>query len=163
MNDTNRNESAEAPTRDQLLDRFGSAKHPERNSARSRPSGAGEDDATVSALGKLSAALEVVETARGHLYEFHRMSGSADLTLQEAVGELRDAGHDELATTIEQVLVGRDVIPDHWTFQIVDEYDDQYYSVFTALEAYARQQAGGYERHVFEAEMKLSEQDGPQQ
>ena len=62
----------------------------------------GVSDETVSALGKLSEALEAVEDARGHLYAFHRLCGTADLTLGEAVEELREAGHTELADQIEQ-------------------------------------------------------------
>jgi hypothetical protein len=63
----------------------------------------------VAALGKLSEALEVAEHARGLLYGFHRLCGTTDLTLQEAVGMLRDAGHAALADDIEQALVvGRD-------------------------------------------------------
>ena len=50
-----------------------------------------ESDATVAALGKLSEALEVAEQARGLLCGFHRLCGTADLTLQEAVSMLRDA------------------------------------------------------------------------
>ena len=69
-----------SPTPDgSLLARFGSAKHPEREVARRR--GPEVDDATVEALGKLSEAFEVVENARGLLYEFHRKSGMADLAL----------------------------------------------------------------------------------
>ncbi|MCW2843460.1 MAG: hypothetical protein JWN22_1376, partial [Nocardioides sp.] len=45
----------------------------------------GVDDATVDALGKVSEALEAIEVARGHLYAFHRLSGTADLTLGEGV------------------------------------------------------------------------------
>ena len=41
----------------------------------------GVSDETVSGLGKLSEALEAVEAARGHLYSFHRLCGTADLTL----------------------------------------------------------------------------------
>ena len=70
-----------------LLARFGSAKHPERDVIHPRP--ANLDDATVDAVGKLSAAFEVVENARGFLYGFHRMSGEADLALQEALAALR--------------------------------------------------------------------------
>ena len=44
---------------------------------------------------KLSEALEAVVVARGHLYAFHRLSGTADLTLGAAVERLRFAGHDE--------------------------------------------------------------------
>ena len=66
--------------------RFGSARHPERAVAHQRP--AATDDATVDAVGKISAAFEVVENARGMLYAFHRMSGEADLAQGEP-GELR--------------------------------------------------------------------------
>jgi hypothetical protein len=69
------------------------------------------DTATVEALGKISEALEAVERARGHLYSFHQLSGTADLTLQEGVAKLREAGHEELADEIEAGLVGRDVLP----------------------------------------------------
>ena len=96
---------------------------PERPVEHPRP--AGSDDATVAAVGKLSAAFEVVENARGMLYAFHRMSGEADLALQEAVPMLRDAGHGELADEIDEVLVGRDVVDGLWTFQIVESYDEQ--------------------------------------
>jgi hypothetical protein len=136
--------------------RFGSAKHPERPSA--RPRTAGLDDATVAALGRLSEALEVVENARGHLYEFHRMSGMADLTLQEATKDLRAAGHADLADEVELVLVGRDVVPGHWTFELVEAYDAQYWTVFRAVEQEARNRFAGGVPHVYEAEMKRDEQ-----
>ena len=135
---------------------YGSAKHPDRPVERQRPPGMSDD--TVAALGKLSEALEVVENARGMLYQFHRMSGTADLTLQEAVRMLRDAGHPALAAEIDEVLVGRDVIDGRWTFQIVEDYDDRYWSVFRAMERRARHELGSAPRHVFEAEMKVSEQ-----
>ncbi|MDQ2782419.1 hypothetical protein [Lapillicoccus sp.] len=120
--------------------------------AHRRPEGV--NDATVEALGKLSEALEVVENARGHLYEFHRMSGMADLTLGEAVGQLRDCGHEELADRLQTELVGLNVIEGRWTFQIVEEYDDGYYSTFRRLEAQARDSLVDGKRHLFEAEMK---------
>ena len=53
---------------------------------------AGVDDAIVEATGKLSEALEWVERARGHLYEFHQLMGHADLLLDEAVEALEAAG-----------------------------------------------------------------------
>ena len=114
----------------------------------------GVDDVTVEALGKLSEALEVVEDARGHLYGFHRLTGMADLALGEAVDLLRKAGHDAHADRIETELVGRNVIEGRWTFQIMEEYDDGYYSTFKRLEAGARDDLVGGRRHLFEAEMK---------
>jgi len=139
--------------------RFGSAKHADRPSA--RPRTAGLDDATVAALGKLSEALEVVENARGHLYEFHRMSGMADLTLQEATEDLRAAGHADLADEIELVLVGRDVVPGKWTFELIEAYDAQYWTVFRTVDEEARNRLANGVRHVYEAEMKRDEQQDP--
>jgi hypothetical protein len=118
------------------------------------------DPATVDALGKISEALETVERARGHLYSFHQLSGSADQALQEGVAMLRAAGHDELAEEIDAGLVGRNVLPDRWTFQIVEEYDDGYWSVFREYENKARQLLAGGERHLFEARMKAAERAG---
>jgi hypothetical protein len=118
------------------------------------------DPATVEALGKISEALETVERARGHLYSFHQLSGTADLTLQEGVRGLREAGHDELAEEIEAGLVGRNVLPDRWTFQVVEEYDDGYWSVFREYENKARQTLAGGRRHLYEADMKSHERAG---
>jgi hypothetical protein len=117
----------------------------------------GVTDATVEALGKLSEALEAAEVARGHLYEFHRRSGTADLTLGEAVDQLRKAGHEELADRIDAELVGRNVIHGRWTFQVVEEYDDTYYSLFKELDQLARDELVGGRRHLYEAEMKERE------
>lgn len=142
-----------------LLARYGSAKHPARPVAHHRPGGT--TDATVDAVGTLSAAFEVVENARGLLYGFHRMSGEADLALQEAVSALRSAGHAGLADEIEQVLVGRDVVPGFWTFQLVEAYDEQYYRVFRAVDELVRDRLSGGRPHVYEAEMKHREQQAP--
>ena len=114
----------------------------------------GVDDATVEALGKISESLEAVEVARGFLYGFHRLSGTADLTLQDAVARLREAGHAELADDIEVDLVGRNVLAGRWTFQIVEEYDDGYYAAFKRLEKEARDTLVEGKRHLYESEMK---------
>jgi hypothetical protein len=96
----------------------------------------------------------VVEDARGSLYRFHRLTGTADLTLGEAVQQLRQAGHEDLADRIERELVGRNILQGRWTFQVVEEYDDGYYSLFKDLEREAREQLVDGRRHLFEAEMK---------
>lgn len=144
--------------KDDLRARFGSARHPDRPPIHPRPGGA--TDAEVDADGKVSAALEEVEHARGLLYGFHRMSGHADLALQEAVQTLREAGHGELADEVDEVLVGRDVMPGHWTFQIVEAYDEHYWQVFRAVAAKVRRELAGGAPHVFEAELKVTEQTG---
>ncbi|KRB73394.1 hypothetical protein ASE01_21550 [Nocardioides sp. Root190] len=114
----------------------------------------GVDDRTVAALGKISEALEAVEVARGALYTFHRLSGTADLTLGEGVDELREAGHGELADRLQTELVGLNVLRGRWTFQVVEEYDDGYYATFRQLEREARERLVGGRRHLYEAEMK---------
>lgn len=114
----------------------------------------GVSEATVEALGSLSAAVEVIEHARGLLYGFHRLTGTADLNLGEAVEQLRKAGHTELAERIDTELVGRNVIAGRWTFQIVEDYDDTYWSEFRRSEKTVRDALAGGRRHVFESEMK---------
>jgi hypothetical protein len=114
----------------------------------------GVSEATVEALGTLSAAVEVIEHARGLLYEFHRLTGTADLNLGEAVEQLRKAGHTELADRIDTELVGRNVIAGRWTFQIVEDYDDGYYALAKDLEQTARDELVGGRKHLFEASMK---------
>jgi hypothetical protein len=137
---------------------YGSAKHPDRPVRRARVDGL--DDATVAALGKLSQAVEVIENARGLLYQFHRMSGTADLTLQEAIEDFRKAGHEDVADTLDEVLVGRDVLPGLWTFEVVDAYDETYYDVFKGVDEWATARLAGGTKHVYEAEMKRREQGG---
>lgn len=114
----------------------------------------GVDDATVAAVGKLTEALETTERARGHLYAFHQLTGGADLQLGEAAQGLRDAGHTELASALERDLVGRNVLPGRWTFQVVEEYDDTYWTAFRAAEQRVRDELTGGRRHLHEAGMK---------
>ena len=115
------------------------------------------DDTTVEGLGKLSEALETVEQARGLLYGFHQLTGKADLLLQDAVDLLRKAGHDQLAGDLSRDLVGRNVIADRWTFQLVEDYDAHYWTTFRDLDARARDELAGGDRHVLEARMKQRE------
>ena len=123
-------------------------------SDRSRPD---LDDTTVEALGRLSEALETIDQARGQLYGFHQLTGKADLLLQDAVDLLRKAGHDSLADDLDRDLVGRNVIADRWTFQIVEDYDANYWSTFRAFDERARTELADGDRHVYEARMKQRE------
>ncbi len=138
------------------MERYGSAKRADGPEPRTRP--AGLDDETVRALGKLSEALEVVEHARGMLYAFHRLTGRADATLQKAVAQMREAGLDTQADVVEECVVGRNVLPGMWTFQVVEAYDDCYWSVFREVVARVREEVGETERHRYEAEMREREQ-----
>src|SRR4051794_19812347 len=110
--------------------------------------------AVVTAVGKLTEALETVERARGHLYSFHQLTGTADLQLGDACDQLRKVGHEDWADRLERDLVGRNVIPGHWTFQIMEAYDDTYWSAFRGLEKEARDDLTHGRRHLHEAGMK---------
>jgi len=126
--------------------------HDGPDAAHRRPPGM--TGAEVEALGKLSEALETIEHARGLLYGFHRLTGKGDLALGEAVVLLRESGHADIAWDIDHRLVGRNVIEGRWTFQIVEDYDDNYYNELKLTEKRVREQISGGRRHLFEAEMK---------
>ena len=117
-----------------------------------RPEGMTDD--TVEALGKLSAAVDHVEDARGHLYAFHRLCGSAETTMEEATQMIRDAGHDDLADALNDTVLGRNPLPGMWSFQMVEAYDDGYYAEVKGLHQRALDELVEGRRHVFEAEMK---------
>ena len=114
----------------------------------------GVDDATVEAVGRLTEALETVERARGHLYSFHQLTGEADFKLGDAADLLREAGHAALADRLDREIVGRNVIGGRWTFQVMEEYDDTYWSAVRAAEREVREALVGGRRHLAEAELK---------
>ncbi|MFI6149875.1 hypothetical protein [Streptomyces sp. NPDC051109] len=116
----------------------------------------GVDEKTVRALGALSKALETTERARGHLYGFHQLTGTADFELDDAVRLLREAGHEEQAARVEREIVGRNVIPGHWTFQIIEAYNDTYYRPFTATERDIVGELAAGRDHLFEARLKTA-------
>lgn len=122
------------------------------NPQRLRPDGTG--DAAVEAAGRMTEALETLERARGHLFSFHQLIGEADLSLDDVLGALRRAGADELAQRIDHELLGRNVIAERWTFQIIEDFEDGYYASFREHERAVRDELTGGRRHVYEAEMK---------
>lgn len=123
-----------------------------RELERRRPDGV--DDATVEAMGAIGDAMESIERARGRLYDFHQLMGHSDLGIGEAAEKLRAAGHAELADRVERELVGLNVLPGRWTFQLVEEFDDGYYATAKAIDRDLRDALLAGRRHVFEAEMK---------
>ena len=117
------------------------------------PDTSSEPDA-VDAVGKLVAAFETIEQARGHLYAFHHLTGSADFALDEAVEALRKAGHPAWAERIRTELIGLNVLPERWTFQVVEEYDDGYYATFRQLTRDVAADLTGGRRHLHEERIK---------
>lgn len=110
--------------------------------------------AVAEAVGKVTEALETIERARGHLYSFHQLTGHADLQLDEAVATLSELGHAELAELISRELIGRNVLPGRWTFQVVEDYDDGYYRCFREIEGLVRSRLTDGRRHAHEAALK---------
>jgi hypothetical protein len=117
-----------------------------------RPDGVQDD--TVEAAGRMSEALEYVHRARGAFYEAHQLIGRADFLFEEAAQLLTRAGHDAIAHQIYQEVVGRNVLPGRWTFQVMEEFDDTYYDVVRAAERHVRDAVLGGRRHVWESELK---------
>jgi hypothetical protein len=124
------------------------------DAAHARPEGA--SDELVEAAGKFSEMLERIERARGALYEFHQLMGGADAMLDDVVDKLRECGQPEWAERIRTELIGRNAIEGRWTFQIVEDFDDNYYAPLKDTERALRDDLMEGRRHVFEAEMKQS-------
>jgi hypothetical protein len=116
----------------------------------------GSDDGTVAATGKLSEALEYVERARGRLYDFHQLIGRADFLFEEAADQLAAAGHPRWEGVVRTDVVGRNVLAGRWTFQIIEEFEEVYWSCVRDVEAAVRKDLSGGRRHVFEAELKAA-------
>ncbi|MBB1016380.1 hypothetical protein G6012_13880 [Dietzia schimae] len=123
-----------------------------------RPDGA--TDAEIEAAGTVGEAMEYIERARGHLYDLHQLIGRADILFQEAADQLDDAGRSELAARIREEMVGVNVLHGRWTFQIVEEFDDGFWSTARALDSAVRDELTGGRRHVHEAEMKEANRTG---
>lgn len=117
-----------------------------------RPDGA--SDADVEGAGKMTEALERLERARGHLYTFHQLMGETDLLLDEVIAALERGGHDDLAEHVRVDLLGRNVLDGRWSFQVVEEFDDTYWSRFREHERTLREALTAGRRHIAEAEMK---------
>ena len=129
--------------------------------AHQRPTGV--DDATVDAVGKIGEAFELLERARGALYEFHQRIGWVDDTLGEGLDQLRAAGHERLADELSTTWLGRNVLPGMWTFEVVEAFDRTYYAVAVEKEREVREALMEGRRHVQEAERKARRRsNGPQ-
>ncbi len=122
------------------------------DSDHARPDGV--TDAEVEAAGAVSEALEKVERARGHLYSFHQLIGAADFGFEDGADQLEASGHRELAERLRRELIGLNVLAGRWSFQVVEDFDDHYWSTARELDRAVRQGVTGGRRHVFEAELK---------
>jgi hypothetical protein len=112
------------------------------------------DADTVDAVGKATEALEYVERARGHLYAFHQLIGRADFLFEESASRLAEAGHREEAVSLWRNVVGRDVLEGRWTFEIVEQFDDDYYEASHAEVIRLEQRLVGGRRHAHEEALR---------
>lgn len=117
-----------------------------------RPAGA--TDAEIEASGLVGEAEEYIERARGRLYDLHQLIGRADLLYQEAADQLEQSGHPDLADRIRSEVVGVNVLHGRWTFQMVEEFDDGFWTTTREVGRAVRDEITGGRRHVHEAEMK---------
>lgn len=120
------------------------------------PSADPNEALTVEAVGRFTEGFERLIRARGALYEFHQQMGRCDALLGEAVDLLHAAGHHDLARDLDTTLLGRNAIPDQWTFEIVEAFDETYYEVAAAFERRVRETLSDGRRHVNEAQMKAA-------
>ena len=125
---------------------------PSVDEAHRRPEGS--TDAEIEAAGTVGEAIEYIERARGRLYDLHQLIGRADILFQEAADQLNEAGRSDLAERIRTEMVGVNVLHGRWTFQMVEEFDDGFWSTARALDRAVRDELTGGRRHVHEAEMK---------
>jgi hypothetical protein len=112
------------------------------------------DDDVVAAVGKASEAMEYVERARGHLYDFHQLMGHADLVFGEASEMLKAAGLHDSSQLLKTELVGRNVLDGRWTFQIVEEFNELYHHPAATLVRGLEVAHLDGARHVYERRMK---------
>ena len=114
--------------------------------------------------------MEYIERARGHLYDLHQLIGRADILFQEAADQLDDAGIKKFVKGFFRAEDGtvmgynsptkNNVLDGRWTFQIVEEFDDGFWSTARALDSAVRDELTGGRRHVHEAEMKEANRTG---
>ena len=112
------------------------------------------DEKTLAATGKLSEAVEWVERARGHLYGFHQLIGRADFLFEDAADLLEQAGEGAWAQAVRSGVVGRNVIAGRWTFQIVEDFDSDYWSCVRDMRQRICDEFTEGRLHAFEAHLK---------
>lgn len=112
------------------------------------------DGDTIDAVGKASEALEYVERARGHLFAFHQLIGRADFLFEESACRLAALGHSHEASSLWRDIVGRDVLEGRWTFEIVEGFDDDYYTAARAEVLVLESRLVDGRRHAHEEAMR---------
>ena len=117
------------------------------------------DARLLETMATATEALECVERARGHLFTLHHLLGRADLLFAEVATELRAQGRGAEAARIEREVVGRDVLEDRWSFELVEEFEQTYYEpVRDAVRTVERRTTG--RPHAREVRMRAMSRRG---
>ncbi len=112
------------------------------------------DPQLLAATGKVSEAVEWVERARGHLYDFHQLMGRADFLFEDAAQLLDEADQPKWADAVRSGVIGRNVIAGRWTFQVVEEFDADYWACVRDLRQRLCDEFTDGRLHAYEAHLK---------
>ena len=108
------------------------------------------NDAEQDALHEFQLAIEHVYRGYGALLEFHHEIGGAMGRMDEAESLLREAGHEEWANELRDDHLPAGAIDDRWTYELVDEFSQDFLEDVTAFEAAVREELADGHPHVTE-------------
>ncbi|WP_152039789.1 hypothetical protein [Salinigranum salinum] len=107
-------------------------------------------DSERTALHELQLGVEGVHRAYGHLLAFHHAIGRSMDHFAAAEPQLREAGHEEHADAIRDCHLPAGVIDDHWSYELVEGFEQGFLADVTAFDAAVRADLAGGRSHVAE-------------
>lgn len=113
-----------------------------------------QDAELLETMATASEALEYVERARGHMYTLHHLLVRAELLFTEVSESLLAQGRAEEAEMLQREVIGRAVIGDRWSHEVVEEFDDGFHGPVADAVKGVQQRTVGGQRHAREAELK---------
>lgn len=117
---------------------------------------------TSDVVGMLDEYADVLVRARGRLYDFHQLVGTADALLSKVAEGMDTTGEEDLAARVRRRLLGRNVVPGMWSFELVEAFERTYLDVAEDVVAELRGALADGRRHTHEARMKRRRRrDGP--
>ncbi|SDR38740.1 BAR domain-containing protein [Natronobacterium texcoconense] len=111
-------------------------------------------DEEADALHHMQLGIEYVHRAYGSLLEFHHQLGHAMDRMSDAEDELRAAGHEEWADSLQNDHLPAGAISDQWTFELVEEFSTEFMDDVVAFEDAVREELADGLDHVTERQQK---------
>jgi hypothetical protein len=102
------------------------------------------------ALHNLQLGIEHLHQGYGHLLAFHHAIGRGMNRFEDAREKLREAGHDEQATTLRDDLLPTGVFDERWSYELVETFADGFLATMTGFESAVREEIADGRRHVTE-------------